>query len=131
MAIDRTTITLNQAGDNKESCQPNDVGMLAQRQGNPVRWDIVNNCSDAYFVTVDNFKLRDPQNGNAPANQSTLVLDENRPTVQVQGKGGTATITAHLHKGAPYGVYKYEIYRSPDGQSNWKMVLDPDVEPWP
>src|SRR5437763_10596657 len=69
--IDRTTITLNQTAGNKESCQPNDVGMLSQYQGDPVKWDIVNNCSDAYFVTVDNFKLRDPQNGNAPANQST------------------------------------------------------------
>src|SRR5437588_6682271 len=66
-ANDRTTITLNQVGDNKDTCRPDDVGTLSQYQGKPVTWEIVNNCPDSYYVRVGNFRLRDPQNGNRPA----------------------------------------------------------------
>ena len=127
---ERTMITLNQSGD---TCRPDDVGMLAQYQGKRVVWNIVNNCSSAYYVKVDNFRLRDPDSGNTPANTATQVLDnanEGTTTQAIVGNGGRATLDAKLIKGVAEGVYKYVISISTNGQT-YTPVLDPDVDPWP
>ncbi len=128
---DRTAITLNQPAGG--TCRPDDVGLLEQYQGKRVIWNVRNNCSTAYYVKVDNFRLRDPQNNNLPANTATQVLDnpqEGATPQPVPVNGGTATLDAKLKKPVAEGVYKYAVYLSTDGQ-NWTLVLDPDVDPWP
>jgi hypothetical protein len=129
-ATDETWITLNQAGD---SCRPDDVGMLVQKRGQGVRWHVVNNCTNVYSVKVDNFRLRDRQNGNRPANTPTALLGDNPSNTasSVSGRGGTATIAGTLRGDATPGVYKYDVSTSTDGGKSWNPVLDPDVEPWP
>jgi len=129
-AKERTRITLNQVGSD---CRPDDVGMLAQYQGKRVIWNIVNNCQTAYYVKVDNFRLRDPDNGNVPATTSSQVLDnasEGVTTQAVRANGGIASLDAKLYKGATEGVYKYVISIGTNGQ-NYTPILDPDVDPWP
>ena len=125
-----TAITLSQAGG---TCRPDDVGLLAQYQGKRVIWNIRNNCQTTYYVKVDTFRRRDPQNGNVPSNTPTQVLDNPQEGVTPQpvtGNGGTVRLDAKLKKPVDEGVYKYGVYLSTDGQ-NWTLVLDPDVDPWP
>jgi hypothetical protein len=127
---ERTWVTLRQVG---QECRPDEVGALAQYQGKRVIWNIVNNCSAAYYLKVDNFRRRDPDNGNVPANTATQVLDnpnEGITTQAIAANGGRAALDAKLARNVADGLYKYVVSISANGQT-YTSVLDPDVDPWP